>query len=287
MRSAYHVREFDVWRLMQLSGSLDVMLSHDWPRGVHRHGNERSLLSRKRFLEKEVQTNTLGNPHTPAIMSHLKPKYWFSAHLHTKFAAVVPHGSPDGQRTKFLSLDKCLPQRDFLQIVSFPAASPGQGKVRLEYDMEWMAILRATQPYLSVERRPPPLPPATSLHAKVQEELAWVKAQVEADSNWLAIPENFEVTLPPHRPGVKLPRSQPAFVPNPQTITFTRKIEVPLPHERTGSQGGAVVSMPMPVLVQESNPDEIDIDDSDDPDAVERTGIIQAKNGDEIDIDDV
>lgn len=130
MRSAYHVREYDIWKLMQLSGHVDIMLSHDWPRGVHRHGDERRLLQSKRFLEQEVQSNTLGNPHTVPLMKQLKPDYWFAAHLHTKFAALVKHdeSAVDGlvARTKFLSLDKCLPNRDFLVLLCCACARPGR-----------------------------------------------------------------------------------------------------------------------------------------------------------------
>lgn len=55
MRSAYHVRELDVYRLLQLKRPLDVGLSHDWPRGIAHHGDKAQLFRAKAFLQKEAR----------------------------------------------------------------------------------------------------------------------------------------------------------------------------------------------------------------------------------------
>lgn len=72
---------------------------------------------------KDVQNRELGSPPAMELLRALQPDYWFSAHLHVKFPAVVPHEG--GRVTRFLSLDKCLPKRDFLQVrPTLPAPVP-------------------------------------------------------------------------------------------------------------------------------------------------------------------
>jgi lariat debranching enzyme len=150
-------------------------MSHDWPRGIAQHGNVEELLRKKSFFREEVQTNTLGSTPSEQLIYRLQPKYWFAAHLHVKFAAVLVHPLPAaapnvekagglpweappadvtaGPTTKFLALDKCElgRGRDFLQLVELPVPVPvGEaatvGEPTLCYDADWLAIVRATMP---------------------------------------------------------------------------------------------------------------------------------------------
>lgn len=59
MRSAYHIRELDVYRLLQIHRPLDIFLSHDWPRGIANFGNKAQLFRAKPFLQKEVKQTIL------------------------------------------------------------------------------------------------------------------------------------------------------------------------------------------------------------------------------------
>ncbi|KAH0650092.1 hypothetical protein KY284_030004 [Solanum tuberosum] len=62
----------------------------------------------------KIQEGTLGSKPATELLGKLRPPYWFSAHLHYKFASLIQH-ERDGHSTKFLALDKCLPGRSFLQ----------------------------------------------------------------------------------------------------------------------------------------------------------------------------
>ena len=94
IKSFYHIREFDVRKLLQLRTQVDVGISHDWPRAIERHGDERRLFKMKPDFERESYDGSLGNPAAEYVLNRLRPQYWFSAHLHCKFSAIKTFEPP-------------------------------------------------------------------------------------------------------------------------------------------------------------------------------------------------
>lgn len=154
LRSMYHTRAFDITKLGLLSNP-DIFMSHDWPNGVEQYGDVRELIRKKPFFRDEISSSTLGSPPLQTLLHELRPKYWFSAHLHVRFAARVMHGhAPSGpgvgrtsnpealdlddlddesdsngisdtamippSTTEFLALSKCMPRGDYLHVRTMP-----------------------------------------------------------------------------------------------------------------------------------------------------------------------
>ncbi|KAG6058367.1 hypothetical protein E4U17_000081 [Claviceps sp. LM77 group G4] len=88
VKSFYHVREVDVRKLLLMRTQVDVGISHDWPRHIEKHGDSAELFRKKPFFREDSEKGQLGSVAAEYVMDRLRPPYWFSAHLHTKFAAI-------------------------------------------------------------------------------------------------------------------------------------------------------------------------------------------------------
>lgn len=225
-RSVYHYRQQEVFRLKQLSDPMDIMMSHDWPREVYYHGNSAQLCRFKPHFREEIEDNRLGSPPCWELLKQLKPTYWFSGHLHCKFAAVVPHD--DERTTKFLALDKCLPKRKFLQVIDIETKDE-ETTNELQYDLEWLTILHLTKHLTSVK------PLSNYMPGPGNSNIRWnfVPTNDEKDfvlkrfDNSMKIPLNFEATASAYDPSnPNKNANQPRPTSNPQTTLLCDLLDI-------------------------------------------------------------
>ncbi|KAL8989996.1 MAG: hypothetical protein Q9177_001236, partial [Variospora cf. flavescens] len=89
VKSIYHVRELDTRKLLQIRTQVDVGISHDWPRQIEWQGDFNQLFRFKPHFKTDAQNGRLGSPAAKYVMDRLRPKWWFAAHLHCKYSAIV------------------------------------------------------------------------------------------------------------------------------------------------------------------------------------------------------
>lgn len=224
IRSIYHIRNVEIFRLKQLSQPINIFLSHDWPSNICNYGNKNQLLRFKPHFENDITSGKLGSEPCEELLKILKPDYWFAAHLHCKFAALIPH--QNNQTTKFLALDKCLPKRRFLQIINIPHNQ--ELPINVNYDVEWLSILVLTNHLTSIKRNINYLPGPNSNErynfTPTKDEIDFVKNVLQ---NNFVVPDNFvktAVTYNKNSPNKRM--EQPEPLQNQQTILFCQKFNI-------------------------------------------------------------
>lgn len=245
IRSAYHLRHFETYKTYQLqlsSDPIDIFLSHDWPVNITDYGDVQKLLLWKQHFRNDIEKKQLGSPPAQMLLRNLRPSYWFSGHMHCKFTAIVPHKCTNTV-TKFLALDKCLPKRNFLQILDIePASGQKVDDNHFYYDLDWLAITRLTNDKMNVQ------PHLYGSHidnvqlisrdvfdqekGRLQEHL-----QTYKDGKYASLKiakENFIRNAPVYDPKKQFQRHNESVkdwnfleVKNPQTLEFLHMLELP------------------------------------------------------------
>lgn len=270
LRSVYHVRNVDIYRLKCFSDSkIDLMLSHDWPRGIYQHGDSIGLLRKKPYFRSEIERNELGSPVNWELLQHLRPTWWFAAHLHVAFHAKVLHderkqqegkdkgntenlklipsqisdpsnqptttefrgiessgicGGEDlaSQMTRFLSLDKCLPRRHYLSILHLPSSEPSR---KLQYNVQWLAILANTSDLTISKKRPVTLP--AKLQTPTKEQCDSIRQNLNGVLDIETL-NPFVMTVAPYSPSQHHALAPPLpIMGNPQTDWLLSKLQIP------------------------------------------------------------
>ncbi len=271
MRSVYHVRNVDAFRLKQLADHPpDIILSHDWPQGVYKHGDCEGLLRMKPFFGPDIERDVLGSRPAMEVLMAVKPKYWFSGHMHVKFPAVIEHEG--GSTTKFLALDKCLPRKRFLQVVDIGEPLPKDSTPRIQYDPYWLAVLRSTDHLLSVERGSCHMPGPGGNERwdfkPTDQERGEIEQILGED---FSVRGKFDDSVPAFDPQSQSLRqlryvSQPQARQNKQTVEFCQKFNVRDPIEVLMSKQWKKEED----LTAQSTSNEIDLpEDSDDEEGVQ------------------
>lgn len=91
IKSIYHVKPKNHLKMFMMSQDkrLDIVLSHDWPQHIEKKGNLGKLLREKPFFKADINKGSLGSPLNRVLFEQLRPRYWFSSHLHVRFEAQV------------------------------------------------------------------------------------------------------------------------------------------------------------------------------------------------------
>ena len=171
---------------------------------------------------------------TPAVPSDIRAQLpaAFSRPAHTqteRLPAALPPPGITNKTTEFLALDKCLPNRKFLQIIEIdPLSSQDISKdlPKIAYDPEWLAILRVFSTY-DPHLPFPPNPGEVAYTPLIQAQEAWVEENLVKPDK-MRIPDNFELTAPIYDGGDirNLRREQPKEYTNPQTKAFCEMLGI-------------------------------------------------------------
>lgn len=207
IKSFYHVRELDVRKLLQVREQVDVGLSHDWPRGVEKHGDVQSLYRLRPMFKQESLDGTLGNVAAEYVLDRLRPAYWFSAHLHWKHSAIKtfkPAGLADEAQVEATQFDQTADEQPTEATVEAAVANPNEISLDLDDDGDDVAVSKEPVPVNETKEDVTTSPdPAEEPTTSVSEDL---RAQLPA------------AFLAPKAP--RVPKGTPGQ-PVPATITNT------------------------------------------------------------------
>ncbi|XP_014554652.1 hypothetical protein COCVIDRAFT_39527 [Bipolaris victoriae FI3] len=134
--------------------------------------------------------------------------------------------------TKFLALDKCLPKRNFLQLLEIEPHEPGelQRPLGLQYDKEWLAITRVFADHVQVGDPHFQVPRDKGdafYRPLIEKEMEWVEENI-VKANKMMVPEDFAQTAPTYDAALGIHvQEQPSEYTNAHTQGFCDLVQIP------------------------------------------------------------
>lgn len=199
IKSVYHVREYDVQKLLSVTGNINVCLSHDWPAWVELFGDSEGLYASKPPFYESAERDGLGSKPATQLLDHLRPAHWFSGHMHARFDATVQHTGPTIDET-IRSLDVSKKARSELPVfhngyrAALTPATPGVEKSK-KATTNFLALGKVGQDcstYLDLLELDLP---ERSENAQYLEKTADGKYHLYYDEEWLAITRAYNDSL--------------------------------------------------------------------------------------------
>jgi lariat debranching enzyme len=199
IKSIYHVREYDVQKLLSVTDHIDVGLSHDWPAWIELFGDYENLYATHPHLYESAGKDGLGSKPANQLLDHLRPSHWFSGHMHVKFEATVQHTEASiDETTRMLRLSEKmrsdLPVFEDGYTASLTQATPAIGKNK-NSTTRFLALGKVGQdPSTYLEMLELDLPERLD-DARYLEKTTDGHYRLHYDEEWLAITRAYNDTL--------------------------------------------------------------------------------------------
>ncbi|KAL0581113.1 lariat debranching enzyme [Marasmius crinis-equi] len=179
-------------------------------------------------IEEDLDEDNNAAPTTQARVTNNPDEITLEDEEEAVVAAPAAQAPPSV--TRFIALDKCLPKRDFLEVVDIPV-DESQDASDLCFDPEWLAISRAFQPWFSLQKHSrKSFPQEYEAREMVAKELEWVKANVlKDDSGRLPVSrvQQFVRTAAPGSGSEGAQKyKQPQPISNPQTEAYCAMLQI-------------------------------------------------------------